>query len=48
MRRWPEYRKPMSAMRLAARIGIEEVTAACGVEQPLCEFLRRCGLLPEE
>jgi hypothetical protein len=38
----------MSAMRLASRIGFDEVTTACGVEPSLCDFLRRCGLLPEE
>jgi hypothetical protein len=48
LRRWPEYRKPMSSMRLASRIGVDEVTAACGVEPSLCDFLRRCGLLPNE
>ncbi len=48
LRRWPEYRKPMSAMRLATRIGFDEITAACGVEESLCDFLRRCGLLAAE
>jgi len=48
MRRWPEYRKPMSAMRLASRIGFDELIAACGVEPSLCDFLRQCGLLPED
>jgi hypothetical protein len=48
MRRWPEYRKPMSAIRLASRIGFDEVTAACGAEPSLCDFLRQCGLLPED
>lgn len=47
-RRWPEYRKPMSAVRLASRIGFGEITAACEVEPSLCDFLRRCGLLPED
>src|ERR1700722_15857334 len=48
MGRGPESPKPMSAMRLASRIGFDEVVAACGVEPSLCDFLRGCGLIPEE
>ncbi len=42
-RQWTDYRKPMSAVRLAGRVGMTEVRGACEVEQSLREFLEVCG-----
>ena len=32
---WPEYEKPMSALQLAGRIGLEGLRQAAGVEDDL-------------
>lgn len=40
---WAEYRKPMSALRLSARLGLAEVLAACASEESLLSFLQACG-----
>lgn len=37
---WPEYRKPMSQLALATRIGIDEIRAAAKVEPDLAIFLK--------
>ena len=42
-RRWADYRKPMSAVRLSTRLGIAEIRRVCAVEESLQEFLRECG-----
>jgi hypothetical protein len=42
-RQWPEYDKPMSAMRLAARIGLRELRQAIEVEHDLATFLSDLG-----
>jgi hypothetical protein len=43
---WPEYRKPMSAVRLTARIGLAEVRAAARVEGELSSLLALLGFPP--
>ena len=48
LRHWPEYRKPMAAVRLASRIGIDQVRAACASEPSLNDLLRRCGFFVNE
>jgi hypothetical protein len=48
-RRWADYRKPMSAVRLSTRLGIAELRRVCAVEESLQEFLRECGFpIPQE
>jgi hypothetical protein len=42
-RRWPEYEKGMSAMRLAARLGAHELRQALEVEPDLASFLSDLG-----
>jgi hypothetical protein len=44
-RRWEDYRKPMTAVRLASRIRMPEVVQASLVEPALREFLQRCRIL---
>lgn len=46
IRRWPEYRKPMPALRLATRIGAPQVLQAANMEESLREFLQECRILP--
>ena len=43
---WAEYEKPMSALRLSTRIGIEELRAAGDAEESLRGFLEDCGFIP--
>jgi hypothetical protein len=43
VRRWPEYRKPMSANQLSARISLADVRAAAGVEAELRALLSLLG-----
>jgi hypothetical protein len=45
LRRWADYRKPMSALRLAARLGPAEVIGVSAVENSLREFLEACGFI---
>jgi hypothetical protein len=42
-RRWDDYRKPMPAVRLAARLGLAELVSVCVVEESLRDFLEACG-----
>ncbi len=42
-RHWVDYKKPMSALRLSARLGMAELRRACAVEDSLREFLIECG-----
>lgn len=42
---WPEYRKPMTRVLLARRIGLEEICRAAAVEVSLAGFLREVGLV---
>lgn len=44
-REWDGYEKGMSAQALGARIGIDDIRRACGVEAELDAFLRAIGLL---
>jgi hypothetical protein len=44
LQHWPEYRKPMSANRLAARIGLAQIQASASVEPELRAFLSLLGL----
>ena len=48
IRRWPEYHKPMPALRLATRIGAPQVLQAANVEESLRAFLQACGILPND
>ncbi|OZA92230.1 MAG: hypothetical protein B7X76_00540 [Azorhizobium sp. 39-67-5] len=43
---WPQYRKPMTKLLLARRIGLAEVRRAAAVEAALAAFLTEIGLLP--
>jgi hypothetical protein len=43
---WPQYRKPMSQLQLAARIGANEIRSAATVEPDLATFLTLIGFLP--
>jgi hypothetical protein len=43
-KRWPGYRKPMTVIELAERIGAAEVQRACTVTPELEELLVACGL----
>jgi hypothetical protein len=43
VRQWPEYRKPMSARRLAERLGLSEIQVAASVEVDLRAFLSSLG-----
>jgi hypothetical protein len=43
---WPVYSKPMPQMRLAPRIGLNEIRSAATVEPDLRAFLTAMGLLP--
>jgi hypothetical protein len=40
---WPDYSKGMSAAYLAAKITLDHVHLACGVEVELNEFLTKIG-----
>ncbi len=42
-RQWVDYKKPMPALRLSARLGMAELRRACAVEDSLREFLIECG-----
>jgi hypothetical protein len=42
---WPEYEKPMSAQQLRARVTLDQIRQACGVEAELRAFLTNVGLL---
>lgn len=42
---WPDYRKGMPALRLAERLGPEEVLRAAGAHDGLAKFLDDIGLL---
>ncbi|HEX7194152.1 MAG TPA: hypothetical protein VF207_04220, partial [Chthoniobacterales bacterium] len=44
VRQWPEYRKPMSARRLAERLGLSEIQVAASVEVDLRAFLSSLGI----
>ena len=41
---WPEYEKPMSALQLASRIGLEGLRQAARVEDDLRDLLASIGL----
>jgi hypothetical protein len=43
VRRWPDYVKGLSAMRLALRIGDDDVRRAVQVEPELAAFLAELG-----
>lgn len=43
---WPQYRKPMTKILLARRIGPAELRRAAAVEPGLAQFLQAIGLLP--
>lgn len=43
---WPDYRKPMTKMKLARRINLEAIRRAAAVERSLSFFLRQLTLLP--
>lgn len=43
VRQWPEYLKPMSARRLAAKLGLSEIQSAAQVEDELRGFLSWLG-----
>jgi len=43
--RWPGYRKPMPAVRLAERIDLDALRRVQPVELELAEFLVAIGLL---
>lgn len=45
LREWPEYKKPMSAIRLAQRIQAEHILRASTVEEDLCLFLKTIGFV---
>lgn len=45
-RRWEDYRKGMSAARLAERLDLGAVLRAAAVENELAEFLTEIGLVP--
>lgn len=40
---WPEYRKPMTQLELAKRIGVDQIRAAATVEPDLAVFLQLIG-----
>jgi hypothetical protein len=42
---WPAYDKGMSAQELARRLGLDQIRAACSVENELRLFLEAIGLL---
>jgi len=42
---WPEYEKAMSAQRLGARITLDRIRQACGVETELRALLMNVGVL---
>ena len=45
-RQWPEYGKGMSAARLAARLGLDDLRRALRVEAELAAFLAELGFNP--
>ncbi|MFA7504698.1 MAG: RloB domain-containing protein [Burkholderiaceae bacterium] len=45
-RRWDDYRKGMSAARLAERLDLDAVARAAAVENDLAVFLAEIGLVP--
>ncbi|HEX9646643.1 MAG TPA: hypothetical protein VGB88_04040 [Alphaproteobacteria bacterium] len=45
-KRWPEYDKSgMTAARLDARVGYQQILQACTVEAELRQFLKRMGMI---
>ena len=42
---WPDYQKPMTRLRVAKKLTIENVRRASQAEPALCDFLRAVGLL---
>ena len=43
---WPEYRKPMTRLKLKRTLGLDAVRRAAAVEPSLSEFLHDIALLP--